>query len=165
MRLFFHNCNKENTTLRHRGKRKASVSLRIKCSTMEVALLVVLLLCHYLADFCLTLPVMIRAKADGRGIGGIMMHAAVHAMLMGVCLLFFGVRIKLLLLLIVIEWLSHFIIDSAKGRVSVRWPVLSDAHKKPYWMLYGFDQLLHQLVIVVIWFVACPLHTTFYSSH
>ena len=121
---------------------------------MNVVLLILLLVCHYLADFCLTLPVMIRAKADGRGVGGIMLHAAVHAVLMGICLLIFGIRIELLLLLMSIEMVSHFIIDTAKGRVTVRWPVLSDASKKPYWMLYGLDQLFHQLVIVVIWLVA-----------
>ena len=37
---------------------------------MNIFLLILLLVCHYLADFCLTLPVMIRAKADGRGVGG-----------------------------------------------------------------------------------------------
>ena len=124
---------------------------------MRIILLILLLLCHYLADFCLTLPVMIRAKADGRGVGGIMLHAAVHAVIIGVCLLLCGIRIDLLLLLMVIELVSHFIIDTAKGRASVRWPVLSDASKKPYWMLYGFDQLLHQLVIVLIWIIACDL--------
>ena len=49
---------------------------------MRIVLLILLLLCHYLADFCLTLPVMICAKADGRGVGGIMLHAAVHAVIM-----------------------------------------------------------------------------------
>ena len=37
---------------------------------MNIVLLTLLLVCHYLADFCLTLPVMICAKADGRGVGG-----------------------------------------------------------------------------------------------
>ena len=122
---------------------------------MNIVLLILLLVCHYLADFCLTLPIMIRAKADGRGVGGIMLHSVVHAVLMGICLLLFCVPTDTWLLLMVIEWLSHFIIDSAKGRLSVRWPVLSNASKKPYWMLYGLDQLFHQLVIVAIWFFAC----------
>jgi hypothetical protein len=29
---------------------------------------------------------------------------------------------------------------------------MADMQKKPYWMLYGFDQLLHLLVIVMIWY-------------
>lgn len=34
--------------------------------TDELFLILFLLLCHYLADFCLTSPAMIRAKADGQ---------------------------------------------------------------------------------------------------
>ena len=39
----------------------------------------------------------------------------------------------------------------AKGRLTALYPVLADQHSKPYWMLYGFDQLLHLLVLVLIW--------------
>ena len=41
----------------------------------DVLLLIGLLVCHYLADFCLTLPVMIQAKADGRRLWPIMMQS------------------------------------------------------------------------------------------
>jgi hypothetical protein len=58
----------------------------------------------------------------------------------------------MLLLLVVTEIISHFLIDTAKGLVSARYPILTDMTKKPYWMLYGFDQLLHLLVIVFIWY-------------
>ena len=39
----------------------------------------------------------------------------------------------------------------AKGRLTALYPVLDDQHSKPYWMLYGFAQLLHLLVLVLIW--------------
>ena len=119
---------------------------------MNVILLIVLLVGHYLADFCLTTPAMIRAKADGRKAGPILLHASVHALLVGVCLLVFGVSWKLLLLLMLAELVSHFLIDTAKGLLTARFPLLADQQKKPYWMLYGFDQLLHLLVIVGIWY-------------
>lgn len=54
-----------------------------------------------------------------------------------------------------LEFGSHFFIDIAKGRLSARFPVLADIQGKPYWMLYGFDQLLHQMVLVLIWRCAC----------
>lgn len=54
-------------------------------------LFIVLLVCHYLADFCLTSPAMIRAKADGRNIWPILLHASVHALLIGLCLLLWGI--------------------------------------------------------------------------
>lgn len=119
---------------------------------MNVILLIVLLVGHYLADFCLTTPAMIRAKADGRKAGPILLHAGVHALLVGVCLLVFGVSWKLLLMLMLAEFVSHYLIDTAKGLLTARFPLLADQQKKPYWMIYGFDQLLHLLIIVGIWY-------------
>lgn len=114
--------------------------------------LVSLFICHYLADFCLTWPGLIQSKADGRNAWPIMQHAAVHALLMGVCLLMCGIGPWLSLLMMAFEWATHFLIDTAKARLSAVFPMLSDARHKTYWMLYGIDQLLHQLVIVLIWY-------------
>lgn len=119
---------------------------------MNSVLLIVLLVSHYLADFCLTTPAMIRAKAYGRKVGPILLHAGVHALLVGACLLVFGVSWRLLLLLVLAELVSHFFIDTTKGLLTACFPLLADQQKKPYWMLYGFDQLLHLLVIVGIWY-------------
>ena len=85
-------------------------------------LLIALLVCHYLADFCLTLPIMIRAKVDGRNLWPIFLHALVHALLVGLCLLIWGVTWNKLLLLMAIELISHFLIDTCKARLSVHFP-------------------------------------------
>lgn len=69
---------------------------------------------------------------------------------MGVCLLIWGVRMKALILLVLFELVSHFVIDTSKGLLTARFTILADQQRKPYWMLYGFDQLLHQLVVVAI---------------
>lgn len=116
--------------------------------------LIILLICHYLADFCFTSPAMIRAKADGRNPWPILLHSSIHAVLMGLCLLIWGVRMKALILLVLFELVSHFVIDTSKGLLTARFPILADQQRKPYWMLYGFDQLLHQLVVVAIC-IAC----------
>ena len=121
---------------------------------MIVLLLTALLVCHYLADFCLTMPMMIRAKADGRNPWPIALHAAIHAVLMGLCLWIYGTGWQLLLVLMTIELVTHFGIDVSKARISYKFPLLSDSGKKPYWMLYGFDQLLHQMVVILIWYLA-----------
>ena len=115
-------------------------------------LLTTLLVCHYLADFCFTTPAMIKAKADGRNPWPIMLHAGIHAGLVGICLLVWGISWKLLLILLLIEFVSHFLVDTAKGLLTAHYLILTDMKKKPYWMLYGFDQLLHLLVIVMIWY-------------
>ncbi|MCR4854335.1 MAG: DUF3307 domain-containing protein [Prevotella sp.] len=117
----------------------------------SVALLLALIVCHYLGDFCLTFPAMIRAKADGRKPLPIMAHAAIHALLMVVCFAIAGVSAKGILIAAAIEWVTHFLIDTAKGRLTARFAILSDQGQRPYWMLYGFDQLLHLFVIVGIW--------------
>ena len=122
--------------------------------TNVVLLLIALLVCHYLADFCLTMPVMIRAKSDGRNLWPIALHAATHAVLIGLCLLVYGVGWQLLLVLMMTELVSHFAIDVLKAKISNRFPYWSDNRHKPYWMLYGFDQLLHQLVVIIIWYIA-----------
>ena len=113
-----------------------------------------MLICHYLADFCFTSPAMIRAKADGRNPWPILLHSSIHAVLMGVCLLIWGTRMKALILLVLFELVSHFVIDTSKGLLTARFPILADQQHKPYWMLYGFDQLLHQLVVVAICFAS-----------
>lgn len=115
-------------------------------------LLTTLLMCHYLADFCFTFPAMIKAKADGRNPWPIMLHTGIHAGLVGISLLLWGVSWNLLLMLALVEFVSHFLIDTAKGRLTARYFILANMQKKPYWMLYGFDQLLHLLVIVMIWY-------------
>ena len=117
-----------------------------------VLLLVSLLVCHYLADFCFTTPTMIRAKTDGRNAWPILLHAGIHAMLMGLCMLVFGVLWKLLLILMLAELVSHYLIDTTKSLLTARFPSLADQQNKSYWMLYGFDQMLHLLVIVGIWY-------------
>ena len=110
-------------------------------------LLIVLLVCHYLADFCLTSP-------DGRNLLPILLHASIHGALMGICLLCWNVSWKCILAMIAWEIVSHFLIDLAKARVSVHFPRLADMRFRPYWMLFGFDQLLHLVVVVFIWHYA-----------
>ena len=113
-------------------------------------LLVGLLFCHYLADFCLTTNRMIRAKADASSHLPIVEHAAVHALLMALMLLAFGVPAGGCLMGFCIQLVSHYIIDAAKALLSRHFMVLRDASQKPYWMVYGLDQLLHVLVVVAM---------------
>ena len=114
--------------------------------------LTLLLVCHYMADFCFTFPVMIKAKADGKNLWPILLHSFIHAILIGLCLLLFGINWHLMFLLALLELVSHFLIDKAKARLSVCYQYLADMRYKPNWMLYGFDQLLHQFVVFLIWY-------------
>ncbi|MCR5821127.1 MAG: DUF3307 domain-containing protein [Bacteroidaceae bacterium] len=119
-----------------------------------ILVLISLIICHYLADFQLTTPSMIAAKAKGSPVVPIISHAAVHALLIFLCLLIAGTAWELSSILAGIEFITHFIIDSLKGRLTALYPTLADMQKKPYWQLYGLDQFLHILVIIIIWYSA-----------
>ena len=100
----------------------------------ENVLLIFLLVCHYLSDFCLTTPKMIRAKSDGRNPLPIMLHAAIHAGLMAICLLLWAISWKAVLLAMAVEWGTHFLIDWTKAQLSAHLPILADNRQKPYCM-------------------------------
>ncbi len=57
-------------------------------------------------------------------------------------------------MMMLLEVVSHFLIDLGKGLISGHSQVLSDPNQKPYWMLYGFDQLLHLSVLLLICFLS-----------
>lgn len=70
--------------------------------------------------------------------------------MMGVAMPFYGVTIEVCLSLMILELVTHFVIDYAKGWVGRKIPHCAETAYKAYWVLYGFDQMLHLLVIVVI---------------
>ncbi len=121
---------------------------------MQFALLISLFICHFLADYCLTTPKMIKAKASGKGLYHILYHSCVHAILIGIVFVLFGFSLKICALLFLIEMISHFIIDYCKGLVGRVFPAFADNSQKAFWVLYGFDQLLHLLVIVAMIYIA-----------
>lgn len=49
-------------------------------------------------------------------------HATSHAVLIGLCLLVYNVDWKLLLVLIMIELVSHFVIDVLIAQIPIRFP-------------------------------------------
>ncbi len=107
-----------------------------------------LVVCHFLADFTsLSTPWMLAAKRYGKPLPPIAAHAAVHAGLMFFVLLSFT-DVLMALELGAIQWISHFLIDTWKGRMSGWFPVLQDSNRREYWVLMGFDQLLHHLTIL-----------------
>lgn len=92
---------------------------------------------------------MLNAKRFGKPLFPIFVHAGVHAVLVAV-VLFFYCEVPLLLVLAGFEWITHFLIDVLKGRLQSVFPVLNDSHRSPFWMLFGADQFLHILVLIMI---------------
>jgi hypothetical protein len=98
-------------------------------------------------------PEMLDAKQLGKPILPILVHAAIHACLMGLVLwAFYG--FKTALIGFAIQLLPHFFIDLFKGKVSEKFPVLQNPSNKLHWMVFGLDQQLHIVVIVMTAYIA-----------
>ncbi|MCA0431089.1 MAG: DUF3307 domain-containing protein [Bacteroidetes bacterium] len=117
---------------------------------MQTKLLISLFICHWLADFTpLSTKRMLEAKKDGKKLIPILVHASVHATLMGLVMFYFIGISELSLNLILFQLLTHFIIDVCKGRLNFI-PALQAPTNKLYWFVFGLDQLLHAIVIVLM---------------
>lgn len=112
-------------------------------------ILVLLNICHWAADFThLSTDWMLNAKRYGKPLYPIFMHALVHAVL------FFGVVFFLdtldhAVFAGLFQLSTHFFIDLAKGKITFAFRELENPSNKYHWWLFGFDQLLHHLVILL----------------
>lgn len=120
-------------------------------------LIIQLFFVHWIADYThLSTDWMLKAKRTGTPLLPIFTHAMVHAGLMAIVLRFhlgspnsfweFTVFDKCVLL----QLISHFLIDVWKGKMNVWFPPLTNPANKFHWYVFGFDQYLHALIIILI---------------
>ncbi|MBN8701491.1 MAG: DUF3307 domain-containing protein [Bacteroidetes bacterium] len=130
-----------------------------------IALITLLNICHLFGDFSpLSTSKMLQAKEKGTPSIPIFLHASIHGLLMLSVLVFFC-SIKLAIILCLFEIVTHFLIDTWKGKMNVWFPIFSDNKNKYHWMLFGFDQFLHQLVIVSIVHLAFINQQQLFEGH
>jgi hypothetical protein len=117
---------------------------------MQTQILIGLFICHFLADYThLSTAWMLNAKRLGKPLYPIFTHAFIHASLMLVLLaLVFGLSGFKLAALFGFQLITHFLIDVWKGRINGWFPALQSPANKWHWIVFGFDQLLHALVII-----------------
>ena len=117
---------------------------------MQTQILIGLFFCHLLGDFShLSTDWMLQAKRFGKPLYPILVHAFVHASLMLVFLfLWVGLKGFKLVALFGFELITHFLIDVWKGRMNGWFPALQSPANKWHWIVFGFDQYLHALVII-----------------
>ncbi len=117
---------------------------------MQTQILIGLFICHFLADYThLSTAWMLNAKRLGKPLYPIFTHAFIHASLMLVLLaLAFGLSGFKLAALFGFQLITHFLIDVWKGRMNGWFPALQSPANKWHWIVFGFDQLLHALVII-----------------
>ncbi|GAB4136907.1 MAG: hypothetical protein Fur0041_11500 [Bacteroidia bacterium] len=118
--------------------------------SINLNLLLLLLVCHWLGDFThLSTPAMLKAKEKGTPVLPIVLHAGVHAILMFLVLMFF-IPFQAAVFLMLFEWVTHFALDLLKGKSNVWFPQLSDSKNPFHWYIFGIDQILHIVVIIFI---------------
>jgi len=114
-------------------------------------LMMLLLVTHYVGDFTpLATSEMQEAKAGRQSPLLILAHAAVHGALVLAAVSLVRPSWDIVATVAAFEFATHAGIDFAKMKFGVRFPVLRDPSGGPHWFLFGFDQLLHGLVLVAI---------------
>ena len=116
---------------------------------INTTILIGLFICHFLADYThLSTSWMLNAKRLGKPLFPILTHAMVHTLLMGI---FLGcLEISNIILLMGFQLITHFLIDVWKGRMNGWFPALQSPANKWHWVVFGFDQLLHAIVIIIM---------------
>jgi hypothetical protein len=101
---------------------------------------------HYFCDFVLQTKWQIMGKKVYGGPGGLL-HAFLHAVASVPPLYLLGVPLWMLVAAPIGELVLHYHIDWAKSQIDERFH-LADTESR-YWIVFGFDQLLHQLTYLV----------------
>ena len=117
--------------------------------------LIVLNFCHWLGDYThLSTAWMLSAKRMGKPFLPILMHAGVHTLLFFTAIfILHGSEAALIAALIQLP--THFLIDVWKGRMNGWFPKLQDISNKFHWWIFGIDQMLHHLVIILTTYLIC----------
>lgn len=121
-------------------------------TTFAGGLLAGLFVAHYLGDFTpLSTGRMLEAKAEGGPVSLIASHAGVQALLVGIVVAAAtGFQAGLVGPAVAIEFLTHFAIDLARGRLGARFPKIRDSSNRAFWWALGLDQLAHAMVLLWI---------------
>ncbi len=114
-------------------------------------LLIVFQIKHFVADFPLQFPYMLRKFSPGwEFVKPLSLHCGVHALFTLVIVLFIA---PTLWWLAAVDFVIHFAMDRVKSgpRYLGRF---NDSRKTSYWVTFGFDQMVHHLThIYIIWVV------------
>ncbi len=115
--------------------------------TLTIGVLACFQVKHFVADYLLQPPWLIRGKGHFACAGGYV-HAGIHAVGSIPALLLAGLPFGPLLMFLAAEFVIHFAIDHIKARISM------GSEKGPttasYWALHGADQLIHQLTYLAM---------------
>ncbi len=113
---------------------------------------------HFLADFVFQNVWMLQKARPGWDfVGPLSLHCIIHSFFTLLITLYFGWHLAWMA---VLDFGVHFTMDRLKSgpRYLGRY---SDMRSKAYWVIFGFDQMVHHLTHVYIcWYVATHLTAT-----
>ena len=102
---------------------------------------------HFLCDFVLQTEYQVRTKGIYGHVGGFI-HSGLHTVLTVPALLIMQAPLKAIVIIMIGEFLIHYHTDWTKANVDAHFDWgQTDAR---YWMLFGADQLVHQLTYLAI---------------
>lgn len=128
---------------------------KIKKTMQQTIIFISLYTCHFLADYThLSSNWMLSAKRLGKPLFPIFAHAGMHTILMFITLVYFHLDLKLILELSAFQLTTHFLIDLLKGRMNGWFPSLQSPANKWHWIVFGFDQYMHTIVIILMSYYA-----------
>ncbi len=106
---------------------------------------------HFLCDFVLQTQTQATKKCFYGHIAGVT-HAGTHAIGSIPALLILGADLRTIAVLLIGEFLVHYHTDWFKARTDRTRADVGQDHV--FWMLFGLDQLIHQLTYIVMIYFA-----------
>src|SRR5262249_51160555 len=108
---------------------------------------------HFVCDFALQTPRQIRAKGNYGQLAGLE-HAGLHAVASLPALLVLTQSQAAIVFAIIGEFLVHYHVDWTKARIDKWWGFSNQS--TAYWIVFGFDQLVHQATYLTLAFLLMP---------
>ena len=105
---------------------------------------------HFLCDFVLQSEYQVRTKGIYGHFGGFI-HSGLHVLFTIPALLILGASWKAIAIILAVEFVVHYHADWMKSAIDKRyhWGMTDQR----YWILFGTDQLIHQLTYVAMLYV------------
>ena len=121
--------------------------------SLTLALILALTVKHFLCDFPLQADPWLYGNKGKYGHPGGITHATIHLAGTLIALDVCGVTWPAVSVLALADGLIHYHIDFAKMRLNAHFGLKPD-NSEWFWILLGFDQLLHGLTyIAIVWWV------------
>jgi hypothetical protein len=106
---------------------------------------------HFLCDFVLQTQTQAQKKGFYANIAGIT-HAGTHVIGSIPALLILGADLRMIVVLLIGEFLVHYHTDWLKARTDRERAAAGQDHV--FWMMFGLDQLIHQLTYIAMIYLA-----------